>query len=67
VFYEPDLRFLQALQNKYRDTEADQTRLTKAISLQLELKKKAARQDEFETRVRKSLTPVIRFPKSGVC
>ena len=53
VFYEPDLRFLQALQNKYRDTEADQTRLTKAISLQLELKtEKAARQDEFETRVR---------------
>ncbi|MBK8871324.1 MAG: hypothetical protein IPN19_09835 [Elusimicrobia bacterium] len=53
VFYEPDLRFLQALQNKYRDTEADQTRLTKAVALQLELKtKKAARQDEFETRVR---------------
>jgi hypothetical protein len=53
VFYEPDLRFLQALQNKYRDTEADQTRLTKAVALQLDLrKKKAARQDEFDTRVR---------------
>lgn len=53
VFYEPDLRFLQALQNKYRDTEVDASRLTKAIALQLDLRaKKAARQDEFETRVR---------------
>lgn len=53
VYYELDLRFLQELVNKYKDTQVDLKPVTDAVAFQISLRSKLARQQgEFEAKVR---------------
>lgn len=56
VYYEPDLRFLQNLVKKYKDTQVDLTSINEAVSFQISLRAKLAKQqEEFETKIREIL------------
>lgn len=56
VYYEPDLRFLQSLLAKYKDTQVDLRQLNDAVTLQINLLTKlGGQQKEFETKVREIL------------
>lgn len=53
VYYEQDLRFLQDLINKYKDTQVDLKPLNTAVAFQVGLRAKLARQQgEFEAKIR---------------
>lgn len=56
VYFEPDLRFLQALLDKYKNTQVDLNRLNEAVAFQVSLKAKlGGHQREFETKIREVL------------
>ena len=56
VYFEPDLRYLQALLGKYKDAQVDLEPIKKAVANQLDLREKLGRQQvEFEARVREIL------------
>lgn len=53
VYYAQDLRFLQGLANKYKDTQVDLKPVNDAVAFQIALRAKLARQQkEFEAKVR---------------
>lgn len=57
LFYEPDLRFLQSLNIKYKDSSADLTKLKSALDLQISLKARRAQdQLDFDAQVEKIVT-----------
>jgi hypothetical protein len=52
VYFDQDLRFLQALANKYKDTQVDLKKVNESLAFQLELRAKLARhQEEFENKI----------------
>jgi hypothetical protein len=53
AYYEPDLRFLQALIGKYKNSQADLRRVNEAVVVQIDLRAQLARhQAEFEVKIR---------------
>ncbi|MBK8576573.1 MAG: hypothetical protein IPN90_13165 [Elusimicrobia bacterium] len=52
VYFDQDLRFLQALANKYKETQVDLKEVNESLAFQLELRAKLGRhQEEFERKV----------------
>ena len=67
VYFEPDLRYLQALLSKYKDTQVNLEGLKKAVANQLDLREKLGRQQvEFEARVREIVASGDRLGRKQV-